>query len=65
MILSTDAEKIVFELEGIGVVTSSAHTAVKDNVFRHCLLCHQPYMERDNGPRSCIYSPHCTSKLQF
>lgn len=57
MILSTDAEKFLSGLEGIGVVTSSAHTAVRDNVFRHCLRCHQPYMERDNGPRSCII-PH-------
>lgn len=57
MILSTDIENFLSGLEGIGVATSSAHTAVRDNVFRHCLRCHQPYMERDNGPRSCII-PH-------
>ncbi|KAG2102570.1 uncharacterized protein F5147DRAFT_581005 [Suillus discolor] len=56
MILSADFLSV---LEGIGVVNSSAHTAVGDNdsAFRHCLRCHQPYMERDNGPRSCAI-PH-------
>lgn len=57
MLLSTDIENFLSGLEGIGVVTSSAHAAVRDNVFRHCLRCHQLYMERDNRPGSCII-PH-------
>ncbi|KAG1752294.1 uncharacterized protein EDB91DRAFT_1077729 [Suillus paluster] len=53
MLLSTDVENFLSALEGIGIVTSSAHAAVNDNVVRHCLRCHQPYMERDNRARSC------------
>jgi hypothetical protein len=61
MLLSSDVENLLSALENIGVVTSSAHAAVKDNVPRHCLRCHQPYMERDNGLRSCII-PHIVQK---
>ncbi|KAG1841227.1 hypothetical protein DFJ58DRAFT_808783 [Suillus subalutaceus] len=56
------AEKFLAGLEGIGVVRSSAHTAVMDNVFRHCLRRHQPNVERDNGPRSCII-PHIAVRI--
>ncbi|KAG0698082.1 hypothetical protein DFH29DRAFT_810801 [Suillus ampliporus] len=61
MLLSTDVENFLSALEGIGIVTSSAHAAVNDNVARHCLRCHQPYMERDNGVRSCII-PHIAQR---
>ncbi|OJA16904.1 hypothetical protein AZE42_09185 [Rhizopogon vesiculosus] len=57
MILSSDVENLLSALEAIGVVTSSAHVAVTNNVPRHCLRCHQPYLERDNSLRSCTI-PH-------
>jgi len=58
MLLSSDVENLLSALENIGVITSSAHAAVNDNANRHCLLCHQPYRERDNSLRSCIIPHH-------
>lgn len=62
MLFSSDVENLLSALENIGVITSSAHTAVNDNANRHCLRCHQPYRERDNSLRSCIIPHHVVRK---
>jgi len=54
MMLPSDVEYLLWSLNKVGVVTSAAYVAAKDQTVRHCVRCHSKYLERDNGLTVCV-----------
>ncbi|KAH7910205.1 hypothetical protein BJ138DRAFT_1153461 [Hygrophoropsis aurantiaca] len=61
-LFSKDVEDLLAALERLGIVPPLARTAISETHPRHCVRCHNPYVERDNGLRACRI-PHTDLQL--
>jgi hypothetical protein len=57
-LIPSQIERLLTALQSSGIVTSVAQNAVTDQTKRHCVRCHQPYLEKQNGLHACIVF-HC------
>jgi hypothetical protein len=62
-LIPSQIEKLIIALQSAGIVTSAAQNAVANQTKRHCVRCHQSYLEKQNGLEACIIL-HCRPEMK-
>jgi hypothetical protein len=57
IIFPSDVDLLLYVIKNSGIVITPSQLAAKDVNERHCVRCHNAYLERDNGLTSCVI-PH-------
>ena len=53
MAFPQDIDNLLHSLEKVGIIIGAAQAAARDTRIRHCVRCHQTYLERNNGFQAC------------
>jgi hypothetical protein len=61
-LIPSQIEKLIIALRNAGIVVSAAQNAIADQTKRHCVRCHQSYLEKRNGLDACIML-HCRPEV--
>ena len=62
-LIPSQIEKLIIALQSAGIVISVAQNVVADQTKRHCVRCHQSYLEKQNGLDACIVL-HCRPEVK-